>query len=727
MRVTALMRAKAHAQLRARRIGEAVAAVDVDAIPEGMTFREWCQRLADQGLKIDRKPFRLDDRPALIPIYDAIPTTREEAAGWSLVMQKATQLGLTVWEVLADIYMARKWGPVNIGLFLPSQAQASFKSEHRFMSIVRSAPALYRELLTRPKNEGKAKGEGNVLTRQFGSSLIMFLWTSGGVTTESRPMDIVSMDEVQGMTLDQIDKCRARMGDSDVRFLLLLSTANEPEKDINSWYLRGTQEVWKTRCPHCQALSDLSDPAGIFPELSVGYSDGTNHRPIRCDDPARIEDMNVILKAGNNEPMRVVEGYIIPPEDDYVWTCPECRQWIADPQAGEYIVTNPAAVRARVRSFLLPRTISPKMTPREMIMDWRNAKTGSQKQSFYNRTLARPFVDHDKLPVTLAHCEAGVHEGRLVGLEWETEAEPGTSYYLGVDQMGGFFCAVVKKRLPDGRQGVVHVEAVWALDPWARMSELMKAFRISVCVVEQLPDVNGARAFALKHRGRVFLNTSFGEEMLLWHDQLSRSDRRTAETDRSQYELQINQYKLMQSALFRVRDLNCLFPDPALLLQDVQTDKGAKRVAILRDWVFDHFTKTGLAVDTGDGEGKTKRRNDGEVKKPRPYVQKIGIDPHFAFANMLCDAAWGREQGTGTIFIPKAATGAGDAQLGTEIQQPSTPGAPATTVAVVHRPAPNTCGGCDGFNPKRGFCNPRKMLTTAREHMCHLFVPLDDE
>jgi len=85
----------------------------LNAIPEDMTFLQWCQKLAASGMKVDGKPFRLDNRPALVPIYEAIPTTRAEAFRKILVIQKATQLGLTVWEVLANIYMAVKWGPVT--------------------------------------------------------------------------------------------------------------------------------------------------------------------------------------------------------------------------------------------------------------------------------------------------------------------------------------------------------------------------------------------------------------------------------------------------------------------------------------------------------------------------------------------------------------------------------------------------------------------------------------
>jgi phage terminase large subunit GpA-like protein len=73
------------------------------------------------------------------------------------------------------------------------------------------------------------------------------------------------LDEVQGMESADIDKVRARMGDSDMQFTMMLSTPNHTGTDINEWYLRGHQAVWHTRCPHCEALSDLSDPAGIFP------------------------------------------------------------------------------------------------------------------------------------------------------------------------------------------------------------------------------------------------------------------------------------------------------------------------------------------------------------------------------------------------------------------------------------------------------------------------------
>jgi hypothetical protein len=86
-----------------------------------MGFRAWCQALGDMGLKVDGHAFDLTNRPALHAIYDLIPASPADAYGRIVALQKGAQMGLTVWEVLADLYMAVKWRPITIGLYLPDQ------------------------------------------------------------------------------------------------------------------------------------------------------------------------------------------------------------------------------------------------------------------------------------------------------------------------------------------------------------------------------------------------------------------------------------------------------------------------------------------------------------------------------------------------------------------------------------------------------------------------------
>jgi hypothetical protein len=645
----------------------------------GQTFRQWCEQLARDGMKIDGKPFTLEDRPALVPLYDAIPATQEEAHHKTLIVMKATQLGLTVWEVLANIYMALKWAPVNIGMFMPDQATASFKSEHRFMRVVRSVPALYNRLTTR-EDGGKERrvGEGNVLTRTIGESILMFLWTTGKVTTESRPMDIVSIDEVQEVTLDQIDKASARTGDSHIDFRMLLSTANMPDLDIDFWYHLGTQEEWHTRCLKCDALSDLSDPAGIFPKKSIAFNTGQ------------------IANA---------------PQDDYCWVCPVCEAYIADPQVGQYVVKNAGA---RMRSFLIPRVVSPRMTPRMAAEAWSRAKTGDQKKTFYNRVLARPYIDAEQLPVTMEHCLAAVEAGRLAGVKWKTSAR---QTWCGIDQMGGFNACIVKERLPDGRQAVIHVEAVFDEDPFARCGAIMEQYGVQTCVVEQLPNVNDARRFANRFPGRVYLAgySDLRDDFMQWGDDLSKSDRRTEEDERTRRSVTLNQYKCMQSSLYRIRDGHCLFPEPDELIVDVIEDGVPLRMPILRDWVFVHFTKTALVVEQKEDE-----------RKPRARVMKIGIDPHFAFSNMLCDVAWARNYGMGTFVLPVAG-GTDWQERREEAAARDMPGLPPAVVRLFHGapPAGDVCGRCTAFNAITRQCTERGFMVLPADPACPVYVPIE--
>lgn len=672
------------------------------SIPADMTFLAWCLDLQAKGLKVDNKPFDLSDRPALVPLYEAIPTTYEEAQRFTLVVRKGAQLGLTVWEMLADIYMAIKFEPVVIGMFMPQVAMAVDKSKRRFMSVIESVPEAYQKLTTKILPDGSIRriGSGNVLAREFGTSAFLFLWTSGRGSTESRPMDIISYDEVQEMELAQIDKTDERMSGSKLRFKLMLSTANVEDMDIDNWYRRGTQEAFHTRCSECHALNDLSARfMGDNGVKVIQYNRGHLKR-IRCDGVEHV-----------------------PPPEEYCYVCPDCGSYLHDTQVGQYLAARPERFAERIRSLHISQITSPTITARDMWTSWNNAVTGDQRKTFYNRKLGLPYIDADQMPVTMEHCLASARAGVALGLKWE---QRGDGCVMGIDQMGGFNAVIIKRRLRDGRQGVIHCEAIFEEKPFDRCTELMKHFGVTHCVVEQLPNVNDARAFANmeQHRGRVWLANYSGEpkaDMITWNDlTISKSDRKTARADRSRYTVTLQQYKAMENSLYRIRNLNCLFPDPGGLEQEVIEKGERKRIVLVRDWVFLHFTKTALVVE--GIEPKDPER------KPRPKVVKLGLDPHFSFANMLCDVAWARVHGANMIMMPDAdgASGPGEPATTEAVQakvRQSMPGLPASVVNMIQA-APDTCGACANF--EHGQCSARGFMTGANEPACILYLPRDE-
>lgn len=641
------------------------------------TFRQWCERLAQEGLKVDGKPFTLDDRPAMAWIYDQVPSNADEAYRLVLVLMKCAQVGFTVMEMLAVIYLGLKFGPATVGMFLPDMGLADIKSAKRFMPVVRTIPSVHKLMtMDAPDGSGRKGGEGNTRVRQIAEAMFVFSWTSGRATTESIPMDILSYDEVQEMTLEQMEKTQERLSASAVRFTLMGSTANWPDSDIHHWYKRGTQHRFHTECPTCGTKKPLDD---YFPDC------------IRFD----------------NESAR------------YRYVCPN-GHWIDDTQRGEWIPDNPSAEPPvdlaipkkerplRIRSIHFPQFLSPTISAEEIIFAYNNA---TDMKNFYNRKLGKPYLDPSQVPVTLEHLARCVEAGRLAGVKWKDRAR-GT--YMGIDQMGNFNVHVIKERLPDCRQAIIHIEETYSSDPFMRSSELMELYGVDVCVVEINPNYNDAKKFAQRHPGKVFICNSFGtvaDGMIQWGDgpRLNASDRRTDEEAQDRYTLRMDQYKCMQVSMSRFTSdpPTCLIPDPQGLVQEV-LDKGQRKLVAVAPRMFEHFTKTALVAEKDDETNQYKRS-----------VKKIGIDPHFSYANMLCDVAWSRAHGTTTFFIPDVAKPQG------RPLEPGDIGVPdpiAAALEELQAARSETCGGCVNRDPATGLCSERRVLTAERDPGCWAYI-----
>jgi hypothetical protein len=348
--------------------------------------------------------------------------------------------------------------------------------------------------------------------------------------------------------------------------------------------------------------------------------------------------------------------------------------------------------------------LSPTISPRALLEEWNTAQTGEQRQSYYNRKLGRPYADPSKIPVNREHLNACVEAGKSAGIEWKAKAR---DTYMGIDQMGGFNAILVKERLPDGRQALIHAAAHFGEDPFAAADEVMTQYGVSVAVVEGLPNWNDAKRFANRHPGRVFV-ASYGDSVdtMSWGDQLVKADRKTDEDERDRWTVRLNQYKAMQASLDRIVQAHCLFPDPAGIECNYQ-DGGERRVLLLRDIVFEHLTRVALISE-----------RDPETSRWRTYVKKVGMDPHYAYANMLCDVAFSRAHGVTSVLIPHE-----DKPVSDTAQ--NMPGLPDEIVNAIDNPIPHseTCASCIAFDAERGFCTERHFTTRASDVACDMYLP----
>jgi hypothetical protein len=586
-------------------------------------------------------------------------------------------MGLTLFEILADLYMALKFAPCKVLMYLPDRGMAAYKSAERFMPIARSVPEVHA-LIT-----GGSGAEGNKLTRTMPSlgSGFLFLWTRGreGGVSESFPGDVLSLDETQGMTLEQIDRVSERLSASRIRFRLMLSTPLWPELDINAWFRAGDQRKFHTRCgcPDGVVLTDVFHAAA--------------------------------LATGGAIPIVYNDGRFPGAPEDFVYHCPACGSHIPDPQDGEWRAHNPGS---KIRSYHLSQILSPTVAPREMLEAWGRADTADRRQNFFCRKLGTPFADPSQAPVTMALLRRCAEEGMRLGVTWKKRA---TNTVCGVDQMGGFSVCTVAERLDDGRMAVIHVEAIYALDPWARLDEIMRDYGVRICVLEQLPNIDPARQFARRHEGRVFLITGYGdmEEMVRWNDAAARgSDRRTAAEYRDRHTLRADQYRVLSWAFARLAERYIVFPDPTGLVQEVREGGVGRPAPILTEVVWRHYTRTGLVLEEDEARRRVKRK-----------VVKLGLDPHFSFSLLALCAGWFRAHGTGAIILPDAGPAGRETERARRLAA-ALPGLPPALIALMDPVPPDTCGRCVDFEAEQagGRCRERELLTGARDPACPLFV-----
>jgi hypothetical protein len=64
-------------------------------------------------------------------------------------------------------------------------------------------------------------------------------------------------------------------------------------------------------------------------------------------------------------------------------------------------------------------------------------------------------------------------------------------------------------------------------------------------------------------------------------------------------------------------------------------DRGMVKREAIAPRAFHHFTKTALVAE-----------NHPDTNQFNRNVKKVGIDPHFSYANQLCGVAWARTHGT---------------------------------------------------------------------------------
>ena len=543
-------------------------------------------------LKVDNEPFTWDGHEYLIEPYKAMAVTGDHNEdGLQVVLQCGAQVGKTVFGFTTLVWLALRFWAKYFGYFLPDQKMAQIFSGVRFKPMVRSIPEI-RPLWGEDPTaaEGDKRKVDQVSVRSIGPSQIFFSYMQGQTSTESIPMLGIIFDEVRKMMEGDIERAKERISHSPYPLDIKFSTAGYPDANIDKYFKQSNQHKFHSKC-QCKDGVILAD---TFPNC--------------------IGD-----RAGK-----------------YFYVCPVCKTIIVNPRDGHWRSHNPTS---KIIGYHIPQTLSSRQNASKLIEAFQSA---SDLQEFYNSKLGVAYLSPESQIVNETILRATVNPE----LKW---LRGGANMAMGVDQMGGFNVITIRQWGPKTDNGLhksqlVHIEVIYADDPWERCDELMTQYDISACVVDALPNINEARRFAKRHKGKVWLadysyDKKGDDDICEWGDRPkeTNSDKKSSEEMKLKYTVRISRFHALEWNLMKYVHRLKEQPHERGLVQEVQDNIGRQQTIFICEQMFwIHLQKLArrkvqIGGEQGEKQGKYKM-----------VFENIGIDPHFAHADLYCELALAR-------------------------------------------------------------------------------------
>ena len=263
------------------------------------------------------------------------------------------------------------------------------------------------------------------------------------VGLKSIPVDFLVFDEMDEASPVAVDMAMERMSHSEFREVLKLSNPTLPDYGIDKAFQETDQRFWHVKCEKCGEYTCLSE---TFPDclLEIGG------RTIRA--------------------------------------CRKCKAEL-NPSIGEWVAKHPGVTEKR--GYHYSQLFSHYVDPAEILHQFR---TTNNLTEFYNLKLGMAYVEAtNRLSVQEVAGALRQRGHRLLRFRTlQHGSRPGQAPS----------CCNRKARMGKGRK-IVHVGEYRA---WEELDQFMKVFNVGRCVVDALPETRNARAFAGKHKGKVFLS-----------------------------------------------------------------------------------------------------------------------------------------------------------------------------------------------------------------------------
>lgn len=434
--------------------------------PKPMNRLEWARAYR----RIDGRPFELtnflpledvylDDHPHIVLIKPAQRGASELAINYAVF---ALDRGADVWTHEPN----KKLG-LNVGYIFPNERLLSDFSKERLSSL--ESESFHLEQIFNQDD-----GFNAVTFKQVGKD--SYLYLRGGQTAagmKSFPADVIIRDEVDEISPGAFAKAERRMNASFVRRILDLSTPTIPGRGIHALYLQSDRRIYFQTCGSCGAKITHD----FFRDVKVN---GKDYSVWRMWDKTALRIGKITL------------------------ICPECAAVRDDAERckrGEWVAQSPEVTS--IRGYHLPWWPFPFPDMMLNLVVKSVSQDPTEITEFFQQDLGIPY-DKSGVRVTEAMLQALTHEldGGLLPDELPRDT-PWTwkNTSLGVDIGARLHYRVTS----EGSDGAIYVRAMGSVAEFEDLDELMQRFKVRVCVVDSMPEMHSAAAFAARFPGRVAL------------------------------------------------------------------------------------------------------------------------------------------------------------------------------------------------------------------------------
>ena len=360
--------------------------------PAKQTVSEWADKNRVLVSESSAEPgrWRTDRAPYQREIMDSFT----QPGIWQIVIMASAQVGKSEIELnMMGCAIDNDPGPM---LYIqPTDNVADDYSKRRIQPMIDACPRLRRKVYKQ-----RSRDTTNTITmKTFPGGSLAIIGANSPADLSSKPVRYIFMDET-----DRFPPSAGTEGDPQElaerrtetfrhnRKIVKTSTPTiKGHSKIETDYMNGTQEEWRTECPHCHTFSFI-----------------------------KFENIKF-----EKEPVKNEQG-----EEDYKvlsvgWECPVCKRVIPEHEAkrlpAKWVSNNPGALDNGIRSFRLNAFMSPWSSWKDIVWKFLKAKKDPDKlKVFHNTVLGETWEVHIKYGLEYElykrreHYDAEVPTGVLV-------------------------------------------------------------------------------------------------------------------------------------------------------------------------------------------------------------------------------------------------------------------------------------------------------------------------